>query len=100
MKKVMYAAVIAALTAPAATSGTIESACLKSGRAAVSRALCGCIQDVADLTLDRSDQKLAATFFRDPHRAQEVRQSDRRGHEIFWKRYKAFGATAETYCAN
>ena len=104
MKRLILATALVALTAPMAASvahaGTIERACLKSGRSAANRALCGCIQDVADLTLSGRDQKLAATFFKDPHKAQEVRQSDRSSHELFWKRYKAFGATAETYCGN
>ena len=76
---------------------TIERACAPSERSA-SRRLCGCIQDVADLTLSKRDQQLAASFFRDPHRAQEIRQSDRRSHEAFWDRYKEFGASAEKFC--
>ncbi|MGI9394944.1 MAG: hypothetical protein ACR2OY_09885 [Boseongicola sp.] len=76
----------------------IERACLKSDRAAGNRAICGCIQDAANLTLTNKDQRLAATFFADPHRAQEIRQSDRRQHEAFWERYKNFGITAESYC--
>nr|WP_226782213.1 hypothetical protein [Oceaniglobus trochenteri] len=80
-------------------AGTIERACLKSDRKAATRALCGCIQQVADLTLDRRDQRLAAKFFRDPHRAQEVRQSDRSSDETFWKKYKQFGSNAKAYCS-
>lgn len=98
MKKLVFAAVITAFTAPLAHAGNIERACLKSGRSSASRALCGCIQQAADLTLNRSDQKLAAKFFADPHRAQEIRQSDNRSHEAFWQRYKEFGATAEAFC--
>ena len=41
---------------------------------------------------------MAAEFFDDPHRAQEIRQSDRRSHEAFWQRYKNFGQTAEIFC--
>lgn len=76
----------------------IQTACLKSGRPGASIALCGCIQSVADQYLDRKDQKLAATFFKNPHRAQEIRQSDRSSHEAFWQRYKQFGAAAEDGC--
>ena len=54
--------------------------------------------DAADLTLSMSDQKLAASFFDDPHRAQEIRQSDSRRHERFWERYESFGQTAENFC--
>ncbi|SLN39534.1 hypothetical protein PSA7680_01950 [Pseudoruegeria aquimaris] len=98
MKPIALAALVLALTTPTLHAGTIERACLKSDRKGASRALCGCIQDVADLTLTRKDQKLAASFFKDPHRAQEIRQSDNSGHEKFWQRYKSFGATAESYC--
>ncbi|SFK03558.1 hypothetical protein [Celeribacter neptunius] len=81
-----------------AQAGAIERACMSSDRAANNRALCGCIQDVADLTLSNSDQRQAAKFFKDPQKAQDIRQSDNRSHESFWKRYKAFGATAAQYC--
>ena len=98
MKTIAAVAIALSLGAGAAQAGKIERACLNSDRQAASRALCGCIQKIADVTLDRGDQRLAATFFRDPHRAQEVRQSDRRTHEVFWQKYKRFGATAEVYC--
>ncbi|EPX80891.1 hypothetical protein [Litoreibacter arenae] len=90
--------VVAVVSASAAVAGPIERACNKSDRKSVSRPLCNCVQQVADLTLDARDQRLAATFFSDPHRAQVIRQSDDRGHEAFWKRYKQFGASAEGYC--
>lgn len=85
--------------ASGASAGVIERACLSSNRPAANRSLCGCIQKVADSTLDRRDQRLAAKFFRDPHMAQEVRQSDSRSHEIFWQKYKKFGASAESSCS-
>ncbi|KCV81021.1 hypothetical protein ATO10_14504 [Actibacterium atlanticum] len=98
MKKYAMISLIALMVAPAAQAGTIERACLKADRKAASRSLCGCIQDAADLTLSKGDQKMAASFFSDPHRAQEIRQSDRSSHETFWKRYKQFGQTAQVYC--
>lgn len=79
-------------------SGPISQACMTGGRKAANRRLCGCIQSVADRKLTGSDQRMAATFFRDPHKAQEVRQSDRGSHEAFWKRYKAFAASSEEIC--
>lgn len=97
-KTLLLAGLTLLLAAPIAQAGPIESACLRSGRQAANRALCGCIQQVANQTLTRSDQKQAAKFFRDPARAQEIRQSDRRSHEAFWLRYKSFGETAETFC--
>lgn len=81
-----------------AMAGPIETACLRSDRSGGDRAMCGCIQQVADMTLTGSDQRLAARFFSDPDRAQEIRQSDRRSHEAFWERYRNFGETAEVYC--
>lgn len=99
MKTSVLAIALMVWAAPMAFAGPIDSACLKSGRNA-NRALCGCIQQVADQTLSRTDQRKAAKFFKDPHKAQEVRQSDRASDEAFWRRYKNFGATAEAYCAN
>jgi hypothetical protein len=85
--------------ATAASAGVVESACLKSERKGVSRALCGCIQQVADLTLTRSDQRLAAKFFKDPQKAQDMRQAKGDRNNEFWSKYKNFGATAEAYCS-
>ncbi|MFV0335047.1 MAG: hypothetical protein ACK5JR_13370 [Tropicimonas sp.] len=86
-------------TAPAADAGSaIERACMKSNRRSASGPLCGCIQRVADQMLTRREQRMAAKLFNDPHRAQEIRQSDRAAHETFWKRYKAFGTSASNTC--
>ena len=81
------------------SSGPISKACMASGRKSSNRALCGCIQTVANRELSRQEQRVAATFFKDPHRAQEIRQSDRPGNERLWLRYKAFSSRAETSCA-
>ncbi|TRD21550.1 hypothetical protein [Palleronia caenipelagi] len=99
MKKLFGIAAVLMLTTGAAHAGTIERACEKSERGSASPRLCDCIQQVADATLSRKDQKLAATFFKDPHKAQEVRQSDNRRHEVFWKKYKKFGSAAQSYCS-
>ncbi len=100
MKHIAFLLTLAALsTSTPAYAGSIERACLSSDRKAASRALCGCIQDAADLTLSGQDQNLAASFFKNPQKAQDVRQSDRRSHETFWKRYKTFGSTAEAFCS-
>lgn len=108
--KRLKVAVLALSLAPVATASfpisqaqaasTIERACVKSDRKAATKPLCGCIQDVADMMLSRSEQKVAAKFFDDPHRAQEIRQSDRRSDEKFWLRYKEFGKTARTFCTS
>ncbi len=96
-----FAALAAALSAmaPVAEANVIKRACMKSDRQAANASLCRCIQAAADATLSRSDQRLASTFFEDPHQAQVIRQSDRRAHEVFWKRYRNFGETAEAFCS-
>ena len=101
MRQVIFAAVTAGgtLAATAVSAGPIETACRQSNRAVGNPALCACIQGAADLTLSRRDQVRAAKFFANPHEAQEVRQSSRRRDEAFWKRYRAFGDTAEAFCA-
>jgi hypothetical protein len=81
-----------------AQAGQIQQACMASGRTA-SSALCVCIQSVANQTLSRSEQRKVAKFFSDPHRAQEVRQSDRASDERLWTRYRQFGAAAQNYCS-
>lgn len=89
---------ITIFAAPVAQSGQIESACRQSDRPAAGTQVCHCIQQVADRMLTRRDQKLAATFFKDPHKAQEIRMSDNRRDERFWDRYTQFGSTAAITC--
>lgn len=78
--------------------GPISQACLASDRKSRSRALCGCIQAAANQTLNPSQQRRAVAFYNNPHRAQEVRQSDRVNDERFWEAYRAYGARAERLC--
>lgn len=79
-------------------AGAMERACNQSDRRASSRTLCNCIQQVADFKLSKKDQRLASKFFKDPHKAQEIRQSDSSSHEAFWLRYKEFASTAGASC--
>lgn len=88
---------LSALPAPV-MAGPIERACLNSDRRAANRQLCGCIQQVADMTLRGGDQRKAARFFSDPDEAQRVRMSKSDSDNAFWDRYRAFGTAAETYC--
>ena len=97
MKHLLIGAVLGFLALPA-HAGMIQNACLTAERRG-DPGLCACIQAAADRTLSKSDQKLAASFFRDPDRAQEIRRSDRRAHEVFWERYRAFGEVAEAFCS-
>ena len=102
MKTTLLCTAIAALALPLLTStafaGPIERACLRSDRDAANRAICGCIQDVADQTLRGADQRRAASFFKDPDKAHKVWMSKSKSDDAFWERYKAFGAQAEAYC--
>lgn len=78
-------------------AGPIERACNSSTRNAP-RATCSCIQQVADAKLTRTDQRMAAKFFKKPQLAQDTRQSDSPSKERFWLRYKAFGQSAAQQC--
>lgn len=84
--------------AAASASGPISRACLMSDRKARSGQLCGCIQAVADMSLSGRDQSLAASFYRDPQKAQDIRQSDNPNNERFWKKYREYANTAEEIC--
>lgn len=94
----LAATFVFAIAAPS-FAGPIENACLRSDRKGVNRQLCGCIQQVADMTLRGSDQRKAASFFKDPDRAQKVKMSKSQSDDDFWDRYVAFGQQAEAYCA-
>lgn len=97
--RLMIAAAAVVLTAPLAVAGPISSACMRSDRTQ-GRTMCGCIQQVADQTLSRGDQRRAARFFSDADEAQNVRMSKSDADNAFWARYKNFATTAEAYCSN
>lgn len=99
MRKFLIAGSFLLATPFAAWAGPIENACSDSPRARGDRALCNCIQQAADRTLSRSEQRRAAKFFRDPDSAQQVRMSKSSGDNEFWSRYRAFGEMAEAFCA-
>lgn len=103
MKRVLLSLALITVILPtqaAFAGGSIERACLSADRANASRALCGCIQDVANSMLTNSERSKVAKFFKDPHRSQATRQSDRNSDEKFWKKYKKFGQTVTSYCRN
>ena len=95
-----FAALCLSFVATEASAGPIATACMQSNRRAANSALCGCIQAVADSTLAGADQRRAATFFRDPDKAQKAFLSQNRADDAFWARYKAFGAQAEQSCSS
>lgn len=85
---------------PGATlaSGTIERACLASDRPASGRALCACLQIVADAVLSPVEQRRGAAFFADPHKSQEVKASKRAADDAFWARWELFADTSVKHC--
>lgn len=102
MKRMMFAAMLAVFVTPIAAemaeAGPISRACMASPRKQKSPSLCQCIQKVANQTLSGADQRRGAKYFRNPEKLQEVRQSDLRTNEVFWKRWKAFGQAASEAC--
>jgi hypothetical protein len=94
---VAFAAIFPVMSS-AVAAGPIEKACMASDRGG-NRALCGCIQQAADLTLSGGDQRRAAKFFKDPEAAHATWVSQTASDDAFWERYKSFGQTAEAYCA-
>lgn len=100
MKSILFVAAVAAscVVAGVAGAGPIERACMASDRGG-NRALCGCIQQAADMTLSGGDQKRAAKFFKNPEAAHATWVSQSKSDDAFWDRYKSFGQTAEAYCA-
>jgi len=100
MKTPLLAVIVSlAVLAPvAAIAGPVETACNRSDRPGANRALCRCIDAVASQTLTRSEQRRAARFFANPDEAQSVRMSRSPADNEFWRRYRAFGETAERSC--
>jgi hypothetical protein len=79
-------------------SGPIASACQSAGRKQATRSHCGCVQAVANRSLSRSEQIRGASFFKNPQKAQDTRQSDNPASERFWKKWKAYGTDAARQC--
>lgn len=79
-------------------SGVIAEACVDSDRRGANARLCTCVQQAANRHLNGSDQRLAATFFEDPERANDIKINDSRSADAFWERYRAFTRTAERSC--
>ncbi len=89
-----------AVFAPATldANGPIKRACLAQNRRAATSARCGCIQAVADRELSNAQQRRGVKAFKDPHKMQEWRQSDRSSDNAFWDVWKAYGQTASRLC--
>ncbi|HQU70351.1 MAG TPA: hypothetical protein PLI43_19445 [Albidovulum sp.] len=97
MRAILPLAGALTIFATKSVAGPVGSACLSSGRSP-SQPLCACIQNVADMTLDGRDQKLAARLMADPEKAEAVRVSDSSRNKDFWARYQGFADAAGTLC--
>ena len=93
------AILVAGIAAPAVQANPIERACLQSDRPGVTREICRCIGDAANMTLNGGDMREGARFFRDPARAEQIQLSDTRRNDDFWRRWQRFGETAEALCS-
>lgn len=81
-------------------TGPIQRACMAQGRRAATSQRCGCIQAVANQQLSSAQQKRGVKAFKDPHKMQVWRQSDRASDNAFWDTWKAFGQSAANVCSN
>lgn len=80
-------------------TGPIQRACESDGRRGASNSRCGCIQAVADRELSNAEQRRGVKAFKDPHKLQVWRQSDRASHNAFWSTWKAYGQRAASLCS-
>lgn len=81
-----------------AGAGPASNGSVTAGRG-VERSLCACIQTAADMTLDSSDQKLAARLITGPGKAEEIRISERSRDKALWSRHQDFASAAGALCA-
>ena len=89
-----FAAPMSAFAGP----GSIDHACRQAKRPAATPKLCRCVQKVANKSLTRTERYKVSKWFSDPHKAQQIRQSDRRRDEELWLKYKKFGNLARKSC--
>lgn len=95
----LFAASLAlAAPAPALAGSEIARACRATDRPAATRALCSCLQGVADTMLTRAERRRVAHLLGAPHLSQEVRASDKPADARFWTRYRAYGEAAHEAC--
>ncbi len=80
-------------------TGPLQRACISEGRSGANGMRCGCIQAVADQQLSFSEQRRGVKAFKDPHKMQVWRQSDRASDNAFWSVWKTFGQNAAAACS-
>ena len=88
----------AGVAGAAQARGVIETACLRSDRPAANRALCGCIQQVANAVLTSGDQRKGARFFSEPELSQDAKMSKGEADRQFWQKWENFAAGAVQHC--
>ena len=100
MHKIVVMSALVFLTACGGgrVSGPVSKACMAADRKSASTQLCSCVQQAANQTLNGSEQRRAAKFFKEPQDAQDTRQSKSYSENQFWDRYKRFSSTAEQMC--
>jgi hypothetical protein len=76
----------------------IEAACKITGGPGASLQFCTCMQQVADLSLSLTEQKLAAFFLRNPGEAGEIKRRNPAHHQTFWTRFESFSLSTRRHC--
>ena len=79
--------------------GPIYSACKSAGRKKATKQRCGCVKAIANKSLTANDQRRGASFFKNPQKSQEVRQSSSNRDKRFWKRWKEYSNNAARSCS-
>lgn len=91
---------VLSMTAPgqAFAWNVVEAACKVTGGPGASVEFCSCMQQVADLSLSLSEQKLAAYFLRNPARASRIGKANPAARKGFWQRFESFNLSTRRHC--
>ncbi len=95
---VLYLSILSLAGCGGGGASTPERACLTSDRSP-GQEVCSCVQQVADQTLSRRDQKLAAQIIGDPDKFREYQKSSNPSRKAFVERYRLWGSTSSEVCA-
>ncbi|MBT9382944.1 hypothetical protein KM176_03630 [Pseudooceanicola sp. CBS1P-1] len=94
-----FSALVLCALPQAGQAGPIDNACMSSGQRQANARVCSCLQAVANQTLGRGDQKLAAKLMMKPEMIDDLRQSPSGDQRAFWSRYTIFGTAAQNSCS-
>ena len=97
MRRSLVTMAVLACAAPA-FAGPAQKACLATERSPGPR-VCACAQQVADQTLSRSDQHIAASIIREPELFVKYQKDSSRRAQGFLTRYRLWGERVEQHCA-